>query len=150
MAGTFSRLLYHVVFSTKSRLRFIDPNLCAELYPYIEGIVRNQGGWLLSLGGMPDHVHILLRLKPDRAVADLVRHVKGSSSKWVHEQNGLCPDFAWQSGYAVFSVSESREGVVRSYIEKQEEHHKRTSFEEEMVGLLRKHRIEFDAAYVLD
>jgi putative transposase len=117
MAGTFSRLLYHVVFSTKSRTRFIDPKLRTELYPYLEGIIRRQEGWLLSLGGMPDHLHLLLRLKPDRAIADLVRHVKGGSSKWIHEQNGLCPDFAWQSGYAAFSVSESKEGTVRSYIE---------------------------------
>jgi putative transposase len=150
MAGTFSRLLYHVVFSTKSRNRFIDPKLRPELYPYIEGIIRRQGGWLLSLGGMPDHVHILLRLKPDRAVADLVRHVKGGSSKWVHEQNGLCPEFAWQSGYAAFSVSESKEATVRSYIERQEAHHRRTTFEEELVALLRKHKIEFDPAHILD
>jgi len=150
MAGTFSRLLYHVVFSTKGRFRFIDPILQAELYPYIEGIIRNQGGWLLCLGGMPDQVHLLLRLKPDRAIADLVRHVKGASSKWIHEQNGLWPDFAWQSGYAAFSVSESKEEAVRSYIERQEEHHRQASFEEEMVALLRKHRVEFDQAYVLD
>ena len=113
MAGTFSRLLYHVVFSTKSRARFIEPALRTELYPYMEGIIRRQRGWLLSLGGMPDHVHILLRLKPDCAIAGLVRHVKGGSSKWVHDQN-LCPAFAWQSGYAAFSVSESKESTVRS------------------------------------
>jgi putative transposase len=150
MAGTFSRLLYHVVFSTKFRARFIEPTLRAELYPYVERIIRRQGGWLLSLGGMPDHVHLLLRLKPDRAIADLVRHVKGGSSKWIHEQKGLCPEFAWQSGYAAFSVSESKESTVGSYIEKQEEHHRRTTFEEELVALLRKHNVEFDPAYVLD
>jgi putative transposase len=150
MAGTFSRLLYHVVFSTKSRTRFIEPRLRTELYPYMEGIIRRQGGWLLSLGGMPDHVHILLRLKPDFAIAELVRLVKGGSSKWVHEQKDLCPDFAWQSGYAAFSVSESKEGTVRSYIGKQEAHHRRTTFEDEIFSLLRKHGIEFDPAHVLD
>jgi REP element-mobilizing transposase RayT len=150
MAGTFSRLLYHVVFSTKSRARFIDPRLREQLYPYIEGIIRRQKGWLLSLGGMPDHVHLLVRLKPDLAVSELVRHVKGGSSKWVHDQKGLCPEFAWQSGYAVFSVSESNEGKVRSYIEKQEAHHSRKSFEDELIGLLRKHKIEFDPVHVFD
>jgi REP element-mobilizing transposase RayT len=150
MAGTFSRLLYHVVFSTKSRARFIEPTLRTELYPYMEGIIRRQGGWLLSLGGMPDHVHILLRLKPDCAISELVRHVKGGSSKWVHEQAGLCPEFAWQSGYAAFSVSESKEGTVRSYIGRQEAHHRRTTFEDEIFSLLRKHGIEFDPAHVLD
>ncbi len=150
MAGTFTRLLYHVVFSTKSRSRFIGPKLRTELYPFMEGIIRRHEGWLLALGGMPDHVHLLLRLKPDLAVADLVRHVKGGSSRWVHEQDGLCPEFAWQSGYAAFSVSESREGTVRSYIARQEAHHRRTTFEEELVGLLRKHGIDFDPKYIFD
>jgi putative transposase len=150
MAGTFTRLLYHVVFSTKSRALFIDPRLRAELYPYMEGIIRHQKGWLLSLGGMPDHVHILLRLKPDVVIADLVRHVKGGSSKWIHDQKDLCSDFAWQSGYAAFSVSESKEGTVRSYIEKQEKHHRKKTFEEEFVSLLQKHGIEFDPAFVFD
>jgi len=150
MAGTFSRLLYHVVFSTKSRARLIDPTLRAQLYPYMEGIIRHQGGWLLSLGGMPDHVHILLRLKPDHAIAGMVKHVKGGSSKWVHDQKGLCPEFAWQTGYAAFSVSESKEGTVRSYIGRQEAHHKKKSFEDELIALLRKHNIEFDPARILD
>jgi putative transposase len=150
MAGTFSRLLYHVVFSTRLRARFIDPKLRTELYPYIEGIIRRQGGWLLSLGGMPDHVHILLRLKPDLAIAELVRHVKGGSSKWVHDQKELCPKFAWQAGYAAFSVSESKEATVRSYIEKQEAHHRQATFEDELLTLLRRHKIEFDPVYVLD
>ncbi|HEX9943048.1 MAG TPA: IS200/IS605 family transposase [Thermoanaerobaculia bacterium] len=150
MAGTFSRLLYHVVFSTKRRVPFIAPRLRAELYPYMEGIIRHQGGWLLALGGMPDHVHVLVRLKPDMSVSDLVRDVKAGSSKWVHERPDLPPDFAWQAGYAVFSVSESKEKTVRSYIQNQEKHHRRATFEEELVGLLRKHGIEFDPAYLLD
>ena len=150
MAATFTRLLYHVVFSTKSRVPFIDPKVRTELYPLMEGIVRRHKGWLLALGGMPDHVHLLLRLKPDLAIADLVRHVKGGSSKWVHEQVGLCPEFAWQLGYAAFSVSESKEGAVRAYIAKQEAHHRRATFEEELVGLLRKHGIEFDPRYIFD
>jgi len=150
MAGTFSRLLYHVVFSTKHRTLFIDPKVRAELYPYMEGIVRNLGGWLLALGGMPDHVHLLIRLKPDMPVSDLVRDVKANSSKWVHDQRDLPADFAWQKGYAAFTVSESQEGAVRSYILNQEKHHRRTSFEEELVALLRKHGIEFDPAYLLD
>jgi len=150
MATTFSRLLYHIVFSTKKRVPFIDPHLRGELYPYMVGIIRQQGGWLLALGGMPDHVHVLVRLKPDMAVSDLVRHVKSGSSKWVHERAEPVPDFAWQAGYAVFSVSESNEGAVRSYIQTQEKHHHRSTFEEELIVLLRKHGIEFDPAYLLD
>ncbi len=150
MAGTFSRLLYHVVFSTKYRTPFIDPKVRTELYPYLEGIVRNLGGWLLALGGMPDHVHLLIRLKPDMPVSDLVRDLKANSSKWIHEQKGLPADFAWQKGYAAFTVSESQEGAVRSYIRNQEKHHRRITFEEELVSLLRKHGIEFDPTYLLD
>jgi putative transposase len=150
MAGTFSRLLYHLVFSTKHRGRFIDPKVRIDLYPYMEGIVRNLGGWLLALGGMPDHVHLLVRLKPDMQVSDTVRDIKANSSKWAHERKILPADFAWQTGYAAFTVSESQEGAVRSYIQNQERHHRRATFEEELITLLRKHRIEFDRAYVLD
>jgi REP-associated tyrosine transposase len=139
MAGTLSRLMYHVVFSTKRRFPFIDPELRAKLYPYLVGIVRDRGGWLLALGGMPDHVHLLIRLKPDLPVSDVVRHAKGGSSRWIHEQAGLSPDFGWQLGYAVFSVSASNEGVVRAYIRNQEKHHRRVSLDEELLGLARTH-----------
>ena len=150
MAGTFSRLLYHIVFSTKKRVPFIGPDLRSELYPYIGGIIRQQGGWLLALGGMPDHVHILARLKPVLAVSDLVREVKACSSKWIHERAKPVPDFGWQTGYAVFSVSESNEGVVRRYVQNQENHHRKATFEEELIALLTKHGIEFDPTYLLD
>jgi len=150
MANTLVRLLYHVVFSTKRRVPWIGTGLRDELYPYMEGIIRRQGGWLLALGGMPDHVHLLIRLKADMPVATLVRLVKANSSKWIHEQPELPSEFSWQSGYAAFSVSESREGVVRSYILGQEKHHRRLTFEQELVELLNRHRIEFDPAYLLD
>jgi REP element-mobilizing transposase RayT len=144
MAGTFSRLLFHVVFSTKCRAPFIESRLRAELYPYIEGSIRRQGGWLLALGGMPDHIHLLLRLKPEMPVSELVRHIKGGSSRWIHEQEGLSPEFAWQVGYGVFSVSESNEAAVRAYIHSQERHHRQSTFKAEWAGLLSRHRIEFD------
>jgi putative transposase len=150
MAGTFSRLLYHTVFSTKGRTPFIDQDLRSKLYPYLEGTVRQKGGWLLALGGMPDHVHLLVRLKTDKSIAEAVRVIKASSSKWVHEQPDLPGQFAWQSGYVAFSVSESQEAVVRAYILNQEEHHRKRTFEEELIELLKKHNIEFDPAYLLD
>ncbi|HEX6863202.1 MAG TPA: transposase, partial [Thermoanaerobaculia bacterium] len=89
MAGTFSRLLYHFVFSTRRRALFIDPDFRDRLYPYLDGIIRYQGGWLLALGGMPDHIHLLVRLKTDVSVADTLRVLKANSSKWVHEQPDL-------------------------------------------------------------
>ena len=148
MAGTFSRLLYHIVFSTKQRTLFIDKDLQSRLYPYLEGVVRHQGGWLLALNGMPDHVHLLVRIKTDVSVAEAVRVLKANSSKWVHGQPDLPGHFAWQSGYAAFSVSESQEGVVRAYILNQEEHHRKKTFEVEHVHLLKRHNIEFDPAYL--
>jgi REP element-mobilizing transposase RayT len=144
MAGTFSKLLYHVVFSTKRRTAFLGPALRTPLYPYLDGILRRQGGWLLAVGGMPDHVHLLLRLNPDTPISEVVRHLKGGSSKWVREQPGLCADFAWQLGYAAFSVSASAEAKVRAYIDGQENHHRKTNFRQELLGLARTHGIELD------
>lgn len=150
MAGTLSRLLYHVVFSTKQRSPFIEAGLRARLYPYIEGVVRRQGGWLLAIGGVADHVHLLLRLKPDMPVSYLVQCIKGASSKWVHEQPGLSLDFGWQLGYAAFSVSASSEDIVRAYINNQEQHHSRSTFQQELLVLKRKHGVEQDVTFRTD
>src|SRR5512134_804262 len=98
--GSLVKVLVHVVFSTRKRVAFIDPALSADLYPFMAGIVRRQGATLLALGGMPDHVHSLIRLKADLSLSDLVRAFKAVSSKWVHEKPNPIPDFAWQEGYA--------------------------------------------------
>ncbi|MFL6193704.1 MAG: IS200/IS605 family transposase [Thermoanaerobaculia bacterium] len=150
MAGTYTRLLYHLVFSTKHRVPFIDAGLKSELYPYMEGILRGRGGWLLALNGMPDHVHLLVRLKPDLSVSETLRDLKACSSKWVHEQAGLPRDFAWQLGYAAFSVSESKEATVRTYIQNQEKHHRRSTFQEELIALLGKHQVDYNPVYLWD
>ncbi len=105
MAASLVKVLVHLVFSTKQRSPFIDAGLSAELYPYMAGIVRQKGATLLALGGMPDHVHALLRLKADLRLSDLVRALKAGSSKWVHERPERLPEFGWQTGYAAFSVS---------------------------------------------
>jgi len=150
MAASLVKVLVHVVFSTKHRSPFIDSALSAELYPYMAGIVRQKGSTLLALGGMPDHVHALLRLKADLRLSDLVRALKAGSSKWVHEKPDRIPEFGWQTGYAAFSVSQSVEAKVRSYILNQEGHHRRANFEQELVRLLKKHKIEFDPVYLFD
>ena len=98
MAGTYTELLYHLIFSTRQREPLISPRLQPDLYAYIGGIVRGQGGVLLDVGGMPDHVHLVLRIKPDISVSEIVRLVKANSSKWVNEQPGQSGRFAWQSG----------------------------------------------------
>ena len=146
MSHSFSQLLYHIVFGTQHRQDLIDPELRDDLYPLIAAIVRNDRCSLLGIGGMPDHVHLLVRMRPNLTVSDLLRSIKANSSRWVHERSETPRQFGWQEGYAAFSVSESAAGDVCRYIQRQEEHHRGRGFEEEWVGLLRRHGIEFDPA----
>lgn len=150
MPGTYSQLLLHVVFSTKRRESLITADLAARLHPYIGGIVRAEKGVLYAIGGIEDHLHMYLRWRTDESVSDLMRTVKARSSLWVHETTPALAGFAWREGYAVFSVSKSQEEVVKQYIAHQAEHHQTVDFKAELMGLLRKHTIEFDERYVFD
>ena len=104
----------------------------------------------MEIGGIPDHVHLLIHLKTDCSVAEMVREIKGSSSKWIHQTFPELAGFLWQAGYGVFSVSESQRSVVRRYIQNQAVHHATLSFRDELIVLLRKHGIDFEERYVLD
>jgi REP element-mobilizing transposase RayT len=146
--SSYTHLLYHLVFSTKDRRPLITPELRAELYPYIGGIIRNKPGILLDIGGMPDHVHLVARLRPDIALAEMLCVIKANSSKWANERRDLTTEFAWQKGYGAFTVSESQLAVVRHYVQMQEEHHRKQTFQEEFVALLKKHGIEYDERYL--
>ena len=148
MANTYSNLLYHVIFSTKGRLPLISASRKEDLYKYIGGIVRNERGTLVELGGMPDHVHLVLRCKTDTSIADIVRHIKGGSSKWLNERLGNADKFGWQTGYGVFSVSESQLSHVIGYIRNQESHHRKTTFQEEFLDFLKINNVEFDDQYL--
>lgn len=150
MANTFANLLYHVVFSTKHRIPLIQEDVKEPLYEYIGGIIRGERGVLLEIGGMPDHVHILARFRTDIAVAMMVQKIKGKSSTWRNEHPRKTEHFYWQAGYAAFTVSESLVKKVQAYIRNQEEHHKKVSFKEELIALLRKNKIPFDEKYLLD
>ena len=150
MPGTFSQLLLHVVFSTKQREPWITPDVAEQLYPYIGGIVRAQKGTMYDIGGVEDHLHLQLRWRTDETIANLMRNVKASSSRWIHETFPKLSSFAWQEGYAVFSVSKSQEGAVKKYIANQVEHHKKEDFKTELLRFLRLHEIEFDERYVFD
>jgi REP element-mobilizing transposase RayT len=147
---TFANLLYHIVFSTKHRAPLIREELRNDLYGYMGGILRGEGGILLEIGGMPDHVHLLAKLRTDVAVARVVQKVKAKPSKWRNELPNTLERFEWQEGYGAFSVSESLAGKVRRYIQNQEEHHRETSFEDELIALLKRHRIPYDERYLLD
>jgi putative transposase len=149
MASTFTNLLFHIVFSTKDRTPSIHEGLRERLYEYMGGIIRGERGTLLEIGGVPDHVHLLAKLKSDISIAEMVRLVKSNSSKWVNELNGSTGRFEWQTGYGAFSVSESQAKKVRKYIQDQESHHAKVSFRDELITLLKKHGIEYDERYLL-
>jgi REP element-mobilizing transposase RayT len=150
MPGTYSQILLHVVFSTKNRRALIKPPIAERLYPYIGGIIRAEKGTLYDIGGIEDHVHVYLRWRPDASVSDLLRTIKSRSSAWIHDTMPELATFAWQEGYAVFSVSKSQEAVVKNYIAGQREHHHKEDFKSELLRLLRAHEIEFDEQYVFD
>ena len=147
MSDTFTNLVYHVVFSTKNREPVILPKNEAERYAYIGGIIRGEKGTMLEVGGMRDHVHILTSFRPDVSVAEMMRHIKANSSKWLNQRRVIKP-FRWQSGYGAFTVSQSQIPAVRRYLQNQHTHHKRVSFQEEFMALLRKHGVAFDEQYL--
>jgi REP element-mobilizing transposase RayT len=147
--SSFANLIYHIVFSTKNRGPSITPDIRDGLYAYLGGIVRSEGGILLEVGGVADHVHLVVKLKPVVAVATALRVIKSNSSRWVNDTAGRNERFEWQVGYAAFSVSESQVEAVRRYVRNQEEHHKKVTFKEELVALLEKNGIPYDERYLL-
>ena len=147
MGSTHVSLHYHLVFSTKDRIASIAEPIRDRVHGYLGGIVRGIGGVPLEIGGTADHVHLLVGLKATHTVADVLRAIKGDSSRWVHETFGDSR-FSWQEGYGAFTVSRSNLSTVREYIAKQEEHHRKESFQEEYLEFLRKHEIEFDERYL--
>jgi putative transposase len=141
-----TKLLYHVVFGTKERAPLITHALRSDLHQYLGGIVRNLGGTALEINGVDDHVHLLAGVPPTIAVSDFVRKLKSNSSRWASVRTE--GRFAWQERYSAFTVSESQVERVGEYISTQEEHHRKMSFRDEYVALLRAHRIEFDDKYL--
>jgi putative transposase len=140
----------HIVFSTKHRQPTLRKEICERLYSYIGGIIRNQKGVLLAAGGMEDHIHLLIQQGKQISIADSVRDIKANSSAWIHEQFHDLANFAWQSGYGAFAVSFSNIDAVKKYIDRQEEHHRKRTYQEEFLELLKRHRIEFDERYLWD
>jgi REP element-mobilizing transposase RayT len=128
----------------------LNPEILSELIRVIGGILRKRDGKLLAMNGVADHVHMLGVLHPKHAVSDIFRDVKAISCDWIHENVPQMNDFAWQTGYSAFSVSQSNAAVVERYIAGQAGHHRKQTFEEELIALLERHGIEFDRKYVLD
>ena len=145
---SYSSLLFHVVFSTKERRPLIEEGIRRSFFAYMGGIVRELGGKAFMVNGMSDHVHLLLSLPPTISVAHAMRVIKANSSRWIHKKRPGKRSFSWQDGYAVFTVSQSNLRRVFEYIENQEAHHRRRSFREELVALLKRHEVPFDERYL--
>ena len=146
MSHSYSSNRVHIIFSTKERRPCIADEFQPKLWAYMAGIAHNQGFQAIIIGGVRDHVHALVVLPPTMPLAKAVQFLKGSSSKWINETTG---HFAWQEGYGAFSVSASQTGNVVRYIGNQHTHHKRRSFEDEFMGLLKKYEVTYDPNYVL-
>ena len=146
MSHTYSQNVVHVVFSTKGRHKTIDREFRPQLWAYVTGICLKLDIYVHSVGGMEDHVHLLIQIPPVLTLAKAVATIKANSSRWANDEGHK---LAWQEGYAAFSVSASAIPVVILYIRNQEEHHKKMDFAAEFVALLKKHGVEFDPKYVL-
>jgi REP element-mobilizing transposase RayT len=148
MPHSYLSNLMHCVFSTKERRKLITPELQQRLWPFIGGIAKENGMKPIAIGGIADHVHILLSLPATMPIAKAMQLIKGGSSKFVHETFPDQRAFAWQEGYGAFSVSISHVEETVAYIQRQEEHHRKKTFEEEFRAFLQKHGIEYDERHV--
>jgi len=146
MSHTSGNIVLHLIFSTDGRHPLIKPEFRDDLFAYLGGIVREMDGTALIVNGTADHVHLLVRVRPAQSAAEIARVIKANSSKWVRTK--WMREFAWQTGYGVFSVSESNVAAVTRYIAGQEEHHKKRSFQEEYVAFLKKNSVEYDERYI--
>ena len=147
MPSTHLSLHYHLVFSTKDRAPIILSAWRERLHAYIGGVARNLEGVPEAIGGVADHVHLLIGLRATARLADVVRDVKAVSSRWVHSEIGE-RTFAWQEGYGAFTVSASQCRAVREYIARQEEHHRKRTFQEEYIELLQRSGVEYDERHL--
>lgn len=144
--STYLSLHYHVVFSTKNRIPCLDKEWRERLHSHMSGTIKGLGGFPQRTNGWNDHVHLLFGLKATHAVADIVRELKKASTGWIHDAIGL-RSFAWQEGYAAFTVGWREREVLRAYIDGQEEHHRLRGYKEELLGLLEESGVEYDPKY---
>jgi REP element-mobilizing transposase RayT len=148
VANTYASLHYHVIFSTKNRVKYISPEIERRVWEYIGGVARKHRMTAIQLGGVEDHVHALVTAPPSLAPSQIAQFLKGNSSRWIHEEFPKLRGFEWQDGYGAFTVSKSNLAEVVRYIQNQREHHRRRTFQEEYMDFLRKHGVEYDERYV--
>ena len=147
MSHSYAQNHIHLVFSTKNRLKLISKDLQPRLWAYVAGICKNQNMLAFAVGGIDDHIHVLFRLPPTITLVRAVTLIKSNSSKWIREK-GI--KFSWQEGYGAFSVSSSNVSTVIKYIDNQETHHRKFTFEQEFIAMLKKHGIPYDSENVFD
>jgi REP element-mobilizing transposase RayT len=150
MAGTFSQIYIQVVFAVKGRENLISKAWQEELYKYIAGIIRNKEQKSIIVGGIADHIHVFIGLRPSMAISDIVRDIKNNSSNFINERKFVIGKFSWQEGYGAFSYSHSQIEYVYNYILNQENHHHSKSFKEEYFEFLKESGIEFNEKYLFE
>jgi REP element-mobilizing transposase RayT len=150
MANTFTQIYVQVIFAVKGRQNLLRKEKKEELHKYITGIVQNSRQRLIRINSVRDHAHILIGLRPDIALSDLVRDIKASSSRWINEKAWMKGKFNWQEGFGAFSYSHSHLDRVIQYIDRQEEHHRKKTFKEEYLSLLEKFQIKYNPRYLFD
>ena len=148
MANSYTQIYLHVVFAVEGRQNLIAPAHNDELQKYITGIVTAQKHKLIAINNMPDHLHLLIGLRPDAALSDLVRDVKAGSSKFINDKRWVMGRFSWQEGFGAFSPARSQLDTVISYIQNQQKHHAKKSFRDEYQELLEKFGVEYDPKYI--
>ncbi len=149
MSQSLSRILLHIIFSTKDRFPFLSENdLRRRMHAYLAGAFYELESPAIEVGGIEDHVHILCLLSRNHPVSELIKKAKANSSSWAKNQGGRCIKFSWQSGYGAFSIDQSQINSVQKYIQSQEEHHRKRTFQEEYIEILRQYRIEYDERYL--
>ena len=150
MPNTYTQLYIHLVFAVKGRQSLIPREHKDELQKYITGIVKNKKHKLIAIENEPDHIHILIGLKPDQSISDLVKDIKTGSTLWLNEQSWMPHHFNWQEGFGAFSYSRSQLSQVIAYIQNQEQHHKKKTFREEYIEMLKAFGIEYDEKYIFE
>jgi|ERR1041384_6212666 len=145
MAHSYTNLTFHIVYGTRERRPLIDEEFRPRLYEYLGGTIRGLKGISLEIGGVEDHLHILVKLPPTIAVSDFLEKLKANTSKW---SKSVRRGFSWQDGYAAFTVSESQVERVRRYLQNQREHHARSSFRDELISLLEAHGVNHDPSLI--
>ncbi|MCT4560450.1 MAG: IS200/IS605 family transposase [Crocinitomicaceae bacterium] len=150
MAGTYTQIYVHFIFGVKHRQPLLHKSWREELYKYISGIIREKGQKPIIMGGIEDHIHVLVGLKPTVCLSDLIRDIKNNSSKYINERRLVRGKFQWQEGYGAFSCSTDHVRALYRYIENQEEHHAKKTFQKEYLEFLKAYEIEYNEKYLFD